>query len=246
VTFFLVDDLSLRRIVFAQRAVLVGNCVTASRAAAHQVCKAMIANTQKLSQNLCATPMRTESRSSATTDFEIVSNPGPQHAYAQLPSGSAPISYGHATHFSPLADAKPATQAAAHRLLIVDQEGLFSSMLGKALETAGFAVWRATNSQNALCLIDQCRPDLILLNLMTGDTEAQALCTQLRDCYDLPIVVMSKSKEAQAILNAYAAGATAVVQMPFGLQELAAQIKQAAQLYKSEHPSPAERVLQTI
>jgi DNA-binding response OmpR family regulator len=119
-------------------------------------------------------------------------------------------------------------------ILIVDQEGPFRAMLAAALRATGFAIYGAINAQQALCASSQIKPALILLNLTTCNPEEQALCTTLHELYDIPIVVMAKAGEAIAMLNAFAAGATAFVPMPFALEELEAQIKKAWLCYTRE------------
>lgn len=81
------------------------------------------------------------------------------------------------------------------KILVVDDDPDFLSISRILLEAEGYQVLEAANGDQALELMHQDRPDLVLLDVMMSTTlEGVDICRELRsdpDLKDVPIVMIS-------------------------------------------------------
>ena len=106
-------------------------------------------------------------------------------------------------------------------VLVVDDDPAIRMLLGEMLQADGYQAQVAQNGCEALDLLDQWQPDLILLDLMMpvmdGWTFRQRQLT-LRDAAAIPVVVLSAAHDAPR--QGAALQAAAVVAKPFEVNEL--------------------------
>jgi CheY-like chemotaxis protein len=101
-------------------------------------------------------------------------------------------------------------------LLLVDDEIDLREMLTQYLTLHGHTVQEAANGREALQLVKQKSPRLILLDLNMPVLSGWEFLSERRDCTQLseiPVVVISGSMEVES--RALKAGATVVVSKPF-------------------------------
>jgi CheY-like chemotaxis protein len=104
-------------------------------------------------------------------------------------------------------------------ILVVDDEPAIRSMVAEVLETEGYPVITAANGAEALSLIDQVPPALVILDLWMPVLDGPGLARTLdQRGLDVPIVVMTASYLAQPIAGDI--GARQVLHKPFELTEL--------------------------
>ena len=72
------------------------------------------------------------------------------------------------------------TTAKKPRVLIVDDESSNLMLLEGWLRTAGYQVCRATNGQEALTVIPNLAPDIVLLDVMMPDIDGFEVCRRLK------------------------------------------------------------------
>jgi DNA-binding response OmpR family regulator len=118
-----------------------------------------------------------------------------------------------------------AARGAAPYLLVVDG-CLLGSTLSASLRALGFQVYCAASGQEALNILHSAAIDLVLLDISLRDTNGYALCTQIRQQFQLPVVVMSAARGPIDVLLAYGAGADAYIQKPFRLRELVEKVQE--------------------
>jgi diguanylate cyclase (GGDEF)-like protein/PAS domain S-box-containing protein len=103
------------------------------------------------------------------------------------------------------------------RVLVVDDEELIRMMSREALEVAGFAVVEAADGAEALSLIGEQRPDIVLLDIKMPVMDGFETCREIRKTEagrHMPILVMTGLDDVDSIERAYQVGATDFVIKP--------------------------------
>ncbi|WP_328188125.1 sigma-54-dependent transcriptional regulator [Marinobacter sp. OP 3.4] len=107
------------------------------------------------------------------------------------------------------------------QILIVDDEKSFVRSMGFALSEAGFRTLNAHTGEEALELLAEHTPDLMLLDLrLPGMDGMDVLAESVRLHPDLPVVMISAHGDTRAAVQAVKAGATDYLTKPFALDEL--------------------------
>jgi two-component system, OmpR family, phosphate regulon response regulator PhoB len=113
-------------------------------------------------------------------------------------------------------------------ILIVEDEAAIQELIAVNLEGAGHHALRATDSTQALAIIRQTLPDLVLLDWMLPGQSGLTVARHLRDdarTRSIPIIMITaKSAEQDKILG-LEAGADDYITKPFSPRELLARIK---------------------
>lgn len=112
-----------------------------------------------------------------------------------------------------------------HRLLIVEDDADMAAMLTQYLQKQGFFVTRTENRQGVLAALAAGRVDLILMDVNLGTENGVALCTELREAHDMPIIMVSALSADHQHMAGYAAGADDYIAKPFNPELLAARVR---------------------
>ena len=113
-------------------------------------------------------------------------------------------------------------------ILIVEDEASQQAVLVYNLTSAGYEAVQATDGHDALRLIDEKLPDLILLDWMLPGVSGIEICRQLKvrkDTQAIPIIMLSARSEELDKVRGLETGADDYLQKPYGIQELLARIK---------------------
>ena len=122
-------------------------------------------------------------------------------------------------------------------IMIIDDDASISDMLSEALSEKGYAVQTAYSGTEALMLLSQSKPDLILLDLMLPGLSGEELLPKIKE---IPVIVVSAKADVTDKVGLLLGGAADYITKPFDLQELLARI--TVQLRK-QHDSTAETLL---
>jgi two-component system, chemotaxis family, chemotaxis protein CheY len=108
------------------------------------------------------------------------------------------------------------------RVLVVDDERGIQMVLQEILDLEGYAVRIASNGQEALDILEEWMPDVIVLDLMMPVMDGSAFREAQLGLTDrigsIPIVTLSGARDA--VERANAMGAAAVILKPFDLDEV--------------------------
>ena len=113
-------------------------------------------------------------------------------------------------------------------ILIVDDEAPIREMIAVALEMAGYECLEAANSQEALAIIVDRQPDLLLLDWMLPGSTGIELARRLkRDelTADIPIIMLTAKGEEDNKIQGLEVGADDYITKPFSPRELVARLK---------------------
>jgi DNA-binding response OmpR family regulator len=125
--------------------------------------------------------------------------------------------------------------------LIVDDEPQMVTIIGFALETQGFAVHIAHNAATALNVLRTREIDLIVLDVMMPVIDGRALCRQIRDMSDVPIMMLTALGQPEEVIAGLEHGADDYVTKPFHPREVALR---AQALVRRSRGAANEPVLQ--
>ena len=114
------------------------------------------------------------------------------------------------------------------KVLVVEDEAPLAEMLRYNLKAEGFNVVHAETGEEALMLLDEERPDLVVLDWMLPGVSGIELCRRLRsksDTCSVPIIMLTARGEESDRIRGLSTGADDYVTKPFSLPELMARVK---------------------
>ena len=113
-------------------------------------------------------------------------------------------------------------------ILVAEDDPAIREGLAAALESDGHSVRAAADGDEALSLVAEARPDLLLLDVMMPKKNGWDVCAELRRRDPaLPIVFLTaKGAESDKVLG-LGLGADDYVVKPFGVRELLARVRSA-------------------
>jgi two-component system phosphate regulon response regulator PhoB len=114
------------------------------------------------------------------------------------------------------------------QLLIVEDEAPLAEILRYNFEAEGFRVTHAATAEEAEILVDEERPDLMILDWMLPGVSGIELCRRLRgrsDTRAIPIVMLTARGEEGDRIRGLATGADDYVVKPFSVPELLARVR---------------------
>ena len=128
-------------------------------------------------------------------------------------------------------------------VLLVEDEPAQREILAYNLEADGFAVTTAVDGEEALMLVDEAAPDVILLDWMLPNVSGIEVCRQLKtraSTRGVPIIMISARSEEVDRVRGLETGADDYVVKPYSVIELMARVR--AQLRRSRPSTVGERL----
>lgn len=113
-------------------------------------------------------------------------------------------------------------------VLIVEDEAAQREVLAYNLEAEGFTVSRAENGEEALLLIAEAAPDLIVLDWMLPNVSGIEVCRQIKmraDTRNVPVIMLSARSEEVDKVRGLETGADDYVIKPYSVVELMARVR---------------------
>ena len=113
-------------------------------------------------------------------------------------------------------------------VLLVEDEGAQREVLQYNLEAEGFAVVVADNGEDALLLVQEEQPDLMVLDWMLPKVSGIEVCRRIRnrpETRNLPVVMLTARGEETDRVRGLDTGADDYLTKPFSMVELMARIR---------------------
>lgn len=113
------------------------------------------------------------------------------------------------------------------KVLIADDEPNIVTALEFLLERNGYEVYIARNGDAALKLVEEHRPDLVLLDVMMPVRSGFEVCQRMReraDWRDIKIIMLTAKGRDVEMSKGLSIGADLYITKPFSTQELVAKI----------------------
>jgi two-component system phosphate regulon response regulator PhoB len=113
-------------------------------------------------------------------------------------------------------------------VLIVEDEDALSELLQYNLKKEGFRVSVAADGEEALMLVDERQPDVVLLDWMLPKVSGIEVCRRLRskqETRNLPIIMLTARGEEADRIRGLDTGADDYILKPFLMKELFARVR---------------------
>ena len=114
-------------------------------------------------------------------------------------------------------------------IAIIDDDIHIGNMLAELLEKENYNILRAYSGTEALYLLSEKKPDLVLLDLMLPGLPGEEVLPKIKG---IPVIVISAKVDVDSKINLLLSGAVDYLTKPFDTKELLARI--TVQLRKSQ------------
>jgi DNA-binding response OmpR family regulator len=124
----------------------------------------------------------------------------------------------------------------AKKILVVDDEAVQIRLAAQVLSGNGYEVLKASSGQEAVRIVYERKPDLVLLDVMMPEIDGWQTCRLIREVSDMPIIMFTGKRNTEDdIVRGLECGADEYLAKPVGNRELLARVK--AVLRRAEKPS---------
>ncbi len=113
------------------------------------------------------------------------------------------------------------------KILVVDDERAIRRFLRASLTAHGYTVLEAGSGAEALQILTEDHPDVLILDVGLPDQNGIQVTQSLREWSDIPIIILSVRDQEGDKIAALDAGADDYLTKPFGVGELLARIRVA-------------------
>jgi len=112
------------------------------------------------------------------------------------------------------------------KILIVEDKPVQIKLLRTNLEASGYRVLIAERGRQAIDMVVEEAPDLVLLDLILPDMDGFDVCSCVREFSQVPVIMVTAHKVRQTDkVRGLDAGADGYITKPFGIEELLARIR---------------------
>jgi two-component system KDP operon response regulator KdpE len=123
-------------------------------------------------------------------------------------------------------------------ILVVDDEPQIRRVMRTTLSSNGYTVIEAKSGEEALEMVRNERPELVLLDVNMPGIGGLEACREIRDQSDVAIIMLTVRNTEHDKVLALDAGADDYVVKPFSMEELLARIRAALRRTSSAEPVP--------
>lgn len=130
------------------------------------------------------------------------------------------------------------------RVLAIDDDEILCQFVKNVLTGEGIETTTSTNPVAALEIIDECKPDLILLDVIMPALTGYEVCRAIRqisDYKETPILFLTSKTSEEARTAAFAVGATDFITKPVLADELTRRVTHHLQESFERRHGPSER-----
>lgn len=131
----------------------------------------------------------------------------------------------------------------ARQILIVDDDALLRRSLAFNLEQAGYRVRTAAGAEDGLAMIEQERPDLVLLDIGLPDMDGLDTLKQVKERFQIPVIFLTARRRELDEVVGLELGADDYVTKPFDVDVLSARIKAVLRRAEPYGVQPPEQTL---
>ncbi len=113
----------------------------------------------------------------------------------------------------------------ASKVLVVDDEPRYVRLMEVNLLSAGYQVLKAYDGLQAVEMVAEKKPDLVLLDVMMPVMDGFTACERIREFSTVPIIIVSAKGEEQDRVHGLDLGADDYILKPFSATELLARVR---------------------
>ncbi len=110
-------------------------------------------------------------------------------------------------------------------ILVVDDDNGLQELVRVRLEQEGYRVLQTISGYEAITMVRQQRPDLVILDIMLPDLDGLTVCQRVREFATTPILMLTAKTMSQDIITGLDQGADDYLTKPFNYDELLARMR---------------------
>ena len=111
------------------------------------------------------------------------------------------------------------------KILIVDDEREIADVVALYLQNENYDVVKAYNGKDALRLVEEEKPDMVLLDVMLPDIDGFTILQKIRENYTFPVIMLTAKTEYMDKITGLTLGADDYIAKPFNPLALVARVK---------------------
>ena len=111
------------------------------------------------------------------------------------------------------------------KILVVDDEALLVKGIRFNLQNEGYDVITGSDGLEAVRLVQEQDPDLVVLDVMMPNMDGMTACEKIREFSDIPIILLTAKTDDMDKLMGFEYGADDYLTKPFNILELKARIR---------------------
>ena len=111
------------------------------------------------------------------------------------------------------------------KILVVDDEVLLVKGIRFNLQNEGYEVITGSDGLEAVRLVQEQSPDLVVLDVMMPNMDGMTACSKIRESSDVPIILLTAKTDDMDKLMGFDCGADDYLTKPFNILELKARIR---------------------
>src|SRR5438270_13267407 len=110
-------------------------------------------------------------------------------------------------------------------ILLVEDDPEIAQTLRDVLDSRGYQTAQAENGAAAEEMLEEVRPDLVIMDLMLPDADGLVLTATLKAKMDVPIIICSGTARKRDAVLGFKLGADDFIPKPFEPAELEARVE---------------------
>jgi two-component system OmpR family response regulator len=118
------------------------------------------------------------------------------------------------------------------KLMVVDDDPHIRELIRLFMRQEGFEIVEATDGLDALSKLEAVQVDLVILDIMMPGMDGWQLCRELREHYDLPLLMLTAKGETSQKVKGFELGTDDYLVKPFDPLELAVRVKALLKRYR--------------
>ena len=111
------------------------------------------------------------------------------------------------------------------KILVVDDEALLVKGIRFNLQSEGYEVITGSDGLEAVALVREEKPDLVILDVMMPNMDGMTACGKIREFSDIPVILLTAKTDDMDKLMGFDHGADDYITKPFNILELKARIR---------------------
>jgi DNA-binding response OmpR family regulator len=118
------------------------------------------------------------------------------------------------------------------KILLVDDDPHIRELTRVFLAKAGFEIYEAADGLEALSKLETVKVDLVILDIMMPKMDGWELCRQIREAYDIPLLMLTAKGETSDKVQGFQLGTDDYLIKPFEPVELVFRVKALLKRYR--------------
>jgi DNA-binding response OmpR family regulator len=115
------------------------------------------------------------------------------------------------------------------RILVVDDDPVINKLISDILQEEGWEIYSAQDGEEAIRMVHENPPDLIILDLMMPKINGLEVCRHVTDLFQIPIIMISGQCDTDTKVKCLNMGAEDFITKPFSVVDLIHRVKTVLQ-----------------